>query len=132
MDHYRPVCGMRAGSLLVDAGIAGFVASVLMVLACRGRRPLLPLALFGLANLAAGAGNMLGGDRWLGAGNLIASVYFAGLCWRDRRDRVGGDPLWLREAMESDRAKRKRRLREQRQERSARVSPGPGPPGDPD
>jgi hypothetical protein len=113
MDYYRRVCGMRTGSLLVDAGIAGVIAGVLMVVACRGRRPLLPLALFCLANLAAGAGNMLGGDRWLGAGNLIASVYFAGLWWRDRRDRVAGDPLWLREAMAADRAQRERRLHEQ-------------------
>jgi len=110
---------MRAGSLLVDAGIAGVVTGVLVLLTCRGRWPLLPLAVFCLANLAAGAGNLLGGNQWLGAGNLIASVYFAALWRRDRRDRAPGDPLWLREAMEADRAKRERRHQEQRPERSA-------------
>jgi hypothetical protein len=107
---------MRAGSLLVDAGIAGVVAGVLLVMAGRGRRTLLPRALFCLANLAVGAGNMITGDRWLGIGNLIASVYFAGL-WL--RDRAAGDPVWLREAMEADRARREQRLQERQLEESA-------------
>jgi hypothetical protein len=109
---------MRAGSLLFDAGIAGIVGGVLVVLAW-GRRTSLPLVLFCLANLVAGAGNTMTGDRWFGAGNLIASVYFAGLWWRDRRDRVAGDPLWLREAMESDQVRREQRLQERRLEESA-------------
>ena len=119
MDHCLRVCGMRAGSLLFDAGIAAIGGGVLVVLAGRGRRASLPLVLFCLANLMAGAGSMMTGDRWFGAGNLIASVYFAGLWWRDRRDRAAGDPLWLREAMESDQVRREQRLQERRLEESA-------------
>ncbi len=97
---------MKAGPLLVDGGIACVAAGVVLAFALRGRRQLVLLALFCVANLAAAAGNMLTGDWWLGSGNLIAAACFAGLWWRAERDRRSGGPAWLREAMAADARKR--------------------------
>jgi hypothetical protein len=95
-------------SLLVDIGIALVVAGLLATAVPRGRYGL-PLALFAVANLVAGTGNLIGGDRWSGACNLAAACYLAGLWWRDHGDRIAGDPAWLREAMAATAAAREQR-----------------------
>jgi hypothetical protein len=99
---------MRTGSLLLDAGLALVVAGLLAAALPRGRHGL-PLALFAVANLATGTGNLIGGDRWFGAGNLALACCLAGLWWQDHRDQAGGDPAWLREAMAATAAARDRR-----------------------
>ena len=101
---------MRA-SQLVELGAALVVAGLLATALPRGRYGL-PPALFAVANLAAGVGNLVGGDRWSGAGNLAAVCYLAGLWWHGQRERIAGDPAWLREAMAADAAARERRWAE--------------------
>ena len=101
---------MRA-SQLVELGTALVVAGLLVTALPRGRYGL-PLALFAVANLVAGAGTLIGGDRWSGAGNLAAGCYLAGLWWHGQRERSAGDPAWLREAMAADAAARERRRAE--------------------
>ena len=101
---------MRA-SQLAELGTALVVVGLLATALPRGRHGL-PLALFALANLVAGVGNLTGGDRWAGAGNLAAACYLAGLWWHGHRERVAGDPAWLREAMAADAAARERRWAE--------------------
>jgi hypothetical protein len=98
-------------SQLVELGTALVVAGLLATALPRGRYGL-PLALLAVANLAAGVGNLLGGDRWSGAGNLAAAGYLAGLWWYGQRQRAAGDPAWLREAMAADAAARERRWAE--------------------
>jgi hypothetical protein len=95
-------------SLLVNIGIALVVAGLLAAALPRGRYGL-PLALFAVANLVAGAGSLIGGGWWSGACNLAAACYLAGLWWRDHWDRIAGDPAWLREAMAATAAARERR-----------------------
>ena len=96
---------------LVELGTALVVAGLLATALPRGRYGL-PLALFAVANLAAGVGNLIGGDRWSGAGNLAAALYLAGLWWYGQHRRTAGDPAWLREAMAADAAARERRWAE--------------------
>lgn len=98
-------------SQLVELGTALVVAGLLATALPRGRYGL-PLALLAVANLAAGAGNLIGGDRWSGAGNLAAAGYLAGLWWYGQRQRTAGDPAWLREAMAADAAARQQRWAE--------------------
>ena len=98
-------------SQLVELGTALVVAGLLATALPRGRHGL-PLALLAVANLAAGAGNLIGGDRWSGAGNLAAAGYLAGLWWYGQRQRTAGDPAWLREAMAADAAARAQRWAE--------------------
>jgi hypothetical protein len=98
-------------SQLAELGTALVVAGLLATALPRGRHGL-PLALFALANLVAGVGYLAGGDRWAGAGNLAAACYLAGLWWHGHRERVAGDPAWLREAMAADAAARERRWAE--------------------
>ena len=97
---------MKAGPLLVDGGVACVGIGVVLAFALRGRRQPMLLALFCVANLAAGAGNMMARNWWLGSGNLIAAAYFAGLWWRAERDRRSGGPPWLRDALAADARKR--------------------------
>jgi hypothetical protein len=112
---------------LVEIGTALVVAGLLATALPRGRHGL-PLALFAVANLAAGVGNLIGGDRWSGAGNLAAAAYLAGLWWYGHRQRTAGDPAWLREAMAADATARERRWAE-----LGRTQPGqPGQPGPPE
>ena len=98
-------------SQLVVLGTALVVAGLLATALPRGRYGL-PLALFAAGARAAGVGNLTGGDRWPGAGNLAAAGYLAGLWWYGQRQRAAGDPAWLREAMAADAAARERRLAE--------------------
>ena len=101
---------MRA-SQLVELGAALVVAGLLATALPRGRYGL-PPALFAVANLVAGVGNLIGGDRWPGAGNLAAACYLGGLWWYGQRQRTAGDPAWLQEAMAADAAARERRWAE--------------------
>lgn len=71
------------------------VVGVLTVFALRGRHHAVPLAMFCVANVVAGIGNVMTGDEWFSAGNFMVAIYFAGLWWRDR----SGDPPWLRDAL---------------------------------
>ena len=98
-------------SPFVELGTALVVAGLLATALPRGRYGL-PLALLAVANLAAGAGNLIGGDRWSGAGNLAAAAYLAGLWWYGQRQRTAGDPAWLQEAMAADAAAREQRWAE--------------------
>jgi hypothetical protein len=98
-------------SPLVELGTALVVAGLLATVLPRGRFGL-PLALLTMANLAAGVGNLIGGDRWSGAGNLAAACYLAGLWWYGQRQRTAGDPAWLQEAMAADAAARAQRWAE--------------------
>jgi hypothetical protein len=98
-------------SQLVELGTALVVAGLLATALPWGRYGL-PLALLAVANLAAGVGNLIGGDRWSGAGNLAAACYLGGLWWYGQRQRTAGDPAWLREAMAADAAARERRWAE--------------------
>ena len=97
---------MNAGPLLADGGIAVATAGVVLAFVARGRHQAALLALCCVANLAAGAGNTMARSWWLGIGNLIAAALFAGLWWRDERDRRSGGPPWLREALAADARKR--------------------------
>jgi hypothetical protein len=111
-------------SQLVALGTALVVAGLLATALPRGRYGL-PLALFAVANVAAGVGNLVSGDRWSGAGNLAAACYLGGLWWHGQRQRRAGDPAWLREAMAADAAARARRWAELGRDPAGRPT-GPG------
>jgi hypothetical protein len=115
-------------SQLVELGTALVVAGLLAT-ALPWERYGLPLALLAAANLAAGVGNLIGGDRWSGAGNLAAACYLGGLWWYGQRQRTAGDPAWLREAMAADAAARERRWAELGLDRPGLGDPGLGDPG---
>jgi hypothetical protein len=115
-------------SQLVELGTA-LVAAGLLATALPWGRYGLPLALLAAANLAAGVGNLVGGDRWSGAGNLAAACYLGGLWWYGQRQRTAGDPAWLREAMAADAAARERRWAELGLDRPGLDDPGLDDPG---
>ena len=118
-------------SQLVALGTALVVAGLLATVLPRGRYGL-PLALFAVANLAAGVGNLIGGDRWSGLGNLAAAGYLAGLWWYGQRQRTASDPAWLREAMAADAAAREQRWAELGLDQPGLDHPGLDNTGQPD